>query len=557
MRYTGGLAGGSWVTALAGDLGSGKFDGGMLVENFENLNPSNTYWTKSYNLWSKVDTEGRAIIEFEKWWGGHVNLNAEEIQWIVDELFVGNRLATAEIVTATARGIDLRNIRSPIICFCSKGDNITPPQQALGWIVDLYGSDDDIRACGQTDRLLGPRERRPPRHLRLGRRGEEGAPGVRLEHRPDRRAAARPVRGVMTPRGESDVNPEAIGDDWIGRFEPRSLDDSPRDRQARRRERAPLRRGAPRLGDQPRPLPLAGAAVHPRLDQRPERRMVEEAQPRRAAVRGVLRAEPADAAGVAARGDGARAAPARRRRQPAAALAGAALRRNHPGARRLSRPARRQPRAALPRDLRLAGGPVDARRGPERCAAAAAPGLDPERAAAIEARIAELKAGVAEGGAVEAAIRALIFVGLAGPGVDERAFNTLREMRAGNRGLGLENFKRIVRAQYFSLVLDPEAALAAIPKMLPADAAARRRMVEAIRRTIEAAGAATGERAERLARIEALFVAGRPGGAARSRAGKTASAKARAKTPAKTAAKAAAKAAKAPVTRKRRPAAQA
>ena len=46
MRYTGGLAGGSWMTALAGDLGNGKFDGGMLVENFENLNPSNTLWTK-------------------------------------------------------------------------------------------------------------------------------------------------------------------------------------------------------------------------------------------------------------------------------------------------------------------------------------------------------------------------------------------------------------------------------------------------------------------------------------------------------------------------------
>src|SRR5215218_7296476 len=150
MRYTGGLAGGSWMTALASDLGNGKFDGGMLVENFENLNPSNTLWTKQYNLWSKVDTEGPRYIEFEKWWGGHVNLNGEEMQWIVDQLFVGNRLATAEIVTREGARIDLRNIRSPIICFCSKGDNITPPQQALGWIHDLYGSDDDIRACGQT-----------------------------------------------------------------------------------------------------------------------------------------------------------------------------------------------------------------------------------------------------------------------------------------------------------------------------------------------------------------------------------------------------------------------
>src|SRR5687768_282615 len=150
MRYTGGLSGGSWVTALAGDLGGGKFDGGMLVENFENLNPSNTLWTKNYNLWAKVDTEGDRFIEFEKWWGGHVNLNAEEIQWIVDQLFVGNRLATAEIVTRGGVRIDLRNISSPIVCFCSKGDNITPPPQALGWICDLYQKDEDILAQGQT-----------------------------------------------------------------------------------------------------------------------------------------------------------------------------------------------------------------------------------------------------------------------------------------------------------------------------------------------------------------------------------------------------------------------
>ena len=34
--------------------------------------------------------------------------------------------------------------------FCSKGDNITPPQQALGWILDLYDDVDQIRSYGQT-----------------------------------------------------------------------------------------------------------------------------------------------------------------------------------------------------------------------------------------------------------------------------------------------------------------------------------------------------------------------------------------------------------------------
>jgi hypothetical protein len=46
--------------------------------------------------------------------------------------------------------IDLRNIKSPIVVFCSWGDNITPPQQALDWILDLYDSDKEIAANGQT-----------------------------------------------------------------------------------------------------------------------------------------------------------------------------------------------------------------------------------------------------------------------------------------------------------------------------------------------------------------------------------------------------------------------
>jgi Protein of unknown function (DUF3141) len=30
------------------------------------------------------------------------------------------------------------------VLFCSKGDNVTPPQQALDWILDLYDSVDEI-----------------------------------------------------------------------------------------------------------------------------------------------------------------------------------------------------------------------------------------------------------------------------------------------------------------------------------------------------------------------------------------------------------------------------
>ncbi|MBV8453053.1 MAG: DUF3141 domain-containing protein [Deltaproteobacteria bacterium] len=124
MRYSGGLLGGSWLTALTSDLGGGKFDGAWLVQNFENQNPANTLWTKQYNVYSKIDTEAPRYLGFERYWGGHVNLNAEEIQFIVDELFVGNNLAAGRIKTSDGIAVDLRNIRSPIVVFCSKGDKL-------------------------------------------------------------------------------------------------------------------------------------------------------------------------------------------------------------------------------------------------------------------------------------------------------------------------------------------------------------------------------------------------------------------------------------------------
>ena len=151
MRYSGGLLGGSWLASLAGDLGNGKFDGAYLVENFENLNPANTLWGKQYNLYSKIDTEPKRFLEFEKWWGGYFFLNKEEIEWIVQNLFVGNKLSANEVRTADGKTtVNLRNIRSPIVVFASWGDNITPPQQALNWIPDLYDSVEEIRAHEQT-----------------------------------------------------------------------------------------------------------------------------------------------------------------------------------------------------------------------------------------------------------------------------------------------------------------------------------------------------------------------------------------------------------------------
>src|SRR3954466_298083 len=52
LRYLGGMLGGTWLTALAGDLGHGIFDGADLVRNFESMNLANTLWQKPYNVYA-------------------------------------------------------------------------------------------------------------------------------------------------------------------------------------------------------------------------------------------------------------------------------------------------------------------------------------------------------------------------------------------------------------------------------------------------------------------------------------------------------------------------
>ena len=148
MRYSGGLLGGTWLASLTSDLGAGKFDGAHLVQNFENLNPANTFWGKYYQLFANIDTETERFLEFERWWGGYFLLNREEIEWITQNLFVGNKVWSGA-VPGPNKGFDLRDIKVPIVLFASAGDNITPPQQAFNWVADVYGSTEEIKARGQ------------------------------------------------------------------------------------------------------------------------------------------------------------------------------------------------------------------------------------------------------------------------------------------------------------------------------------------------------------------------------------------------------------------------
>lgn len=71
----------------------------------------------------------------------------------------------------------------------------------------------------------------------------------------------------------------------------------------------------------------------------------------------------------------------------------------------------------------------------------------------------------------------------------------------------LAQFKAMARDQFLLLLLDQEAALAAIPKMLPADVGERRKGFAAIRNVLSASGEISGEVAERLKKVAALFEA--------------------------------------------------
>ena len=136
MRYSGGLLGGSWLNQMASDLGKGKVDGTGLVLNFDNLNPAYWLWGKQYEVYANIDSGAARYLEFEKWWGDFIQLNGDELQFLVDNLFIGDKLARNQLQASDGTVFDLRNI--------------TSPTQSLGWIADLYQDVDDIRATGRT-----------------------------------------------------------------------------------------------------------------------------------------------------------------------------------------------------------------------------------------------------------------------------------------------------------------------------------------------------------------------------------------------------------------------
>jgi pimeloyl-ACP methyl ester carboxylesterase len=512
MRYSGGLLGGSWLTAATSDLGGGKFDGAWLVQNFENMNPSNTLWTKQYNVYSKVDSEADRYLEFERWWGGHVNLNAEEIQFIVDELFIGNNLAAGRIRMSDGNAVDLRNINSPIVVFCSKGDNITPPQQALNWILDLYEDVDEIRAYGQTIVYTV--------HESVGHLGIFVSGGVaRKEH--SEFSSNIDLIDILPPglyeatfeaKSADTTNPELAGGKWIMRCEQRTLDDiramGGNTAEDERRFATAARVSEINLANYRKFVqPWIRAAVTPQLAE------------------WMRRWHPLRASYEAFGGDNismkavARTADVVRENRKAIAKDNPFVGFQQAVSDNIVNVLDkwRDTQEALSETLFLGiyGSPA------LQAAVGIKPGsevsprlkMSPEHRKRLEARIAELTSHIGSGGLRECVIRGLLYIGMSRGMVDERSLEALRRARAEDKSprLTLAQFKTIVREQFFMLLLEPEASLAAIPTLLPPGEHERRAGLATIRDVLSASADISGETAMRLDRIIQLFgFAGEP-----------------------------------------------
>jgi len=480
MRYLGGLLGGSWLTSLAGDLGNGIFDGANLVANFESLHPENTYWKKIYNVYSRVDTEPPRFLEFEKWWGSPVLLNAEEMQSIADQLFVGNKLVSGELHSSNGLRIDLRNIKSPIIVFCSWGDDITPPQQALHWILDLYDHEDEIVKAGQTIVYC--------LHQSIGHLGIFVSGRVATkEHEEfaqsmDMIDLAPPglYEAVIAGVDETVENPDLVQGGYLFTLESRTLDD--------------IRK----IGGNSSEDDLAFATVarvseinqgiYSTLIRPTVRGMVTEASaelmrrshPNRLRF-GVFADENPLMRPVA---DWAEAVRANRHTvSPDNPFLAFEHMMSDTIASGLEMWGKARDAATEMFFFNTYGSPIlQAMVGlrADKTSVSRRSSRDVAREAAAKQAAVHLEQQIDQGGLIEAAVRALIYVRLPEGKVDERAFAALKQISselAAAKRIGLARFKEIVKDQYLILLMDVERAIAALPKLLPSN---RRQCEEAL-----------------------------------------------------------------------------
>ncbi|HET6195418.1 MAG TPA: hypothetical protein VFE12_06680, partial [Acetobacteraceae bacterium] len=81
------------------------------------------------------------------------------------------------------------------------------------------------------------------------------------------------------------------------------------------------------------------------------------------------------------------------------------------------------------------------------------------------------------------------------------------DSRPAARRLSLARFKEMLREQFLLVLLDQKRAVAALPKLLGADAAERGMAMDVLHKVLAARGDLSEEGKRRLAEIERLFAA--------------------------------------------------
>jgi pimeloyl-ACP methyl ester carboxylesterase len=508
MRYTGGLLGGTWMARLISDLGGSIFDGAWLISNFDNLNLANTYWTKPYNVWSQPEKEQDRYLGFEKWWGAFVRLRGEELQYMVDNLFVGNKFSTGQMVTKDGIRLDIRNVKSPILCFCSKGDNITPPQQGLDWILDNYDSVDEIRQHGQTI-LYCLHEKAGHLAIFVGTKvaAKEHSEFINYMDLIDGIPPGL-YEIVITDKSEGEVGAELLTGNFNVKVEERGIEDimlmgcnsNEDEREFDTVARVSALNNAlystfvqPWL--QPSVTPQLASAVLASQPLRIKYAMFSDKNP-------MMRFVPQ----LAEKARAERKAPAPD--NPYVKMQEQVSNGITESLEAFGR-IRDQTQEAI--FHAIYGSPwVQAWFGtpPKGTRVRPKPGESPDQRAAIAERIEHLLATMEVGSPLEAVVRALVYIAKGQKSVDARSFEVLRRILKEYPNITLARYKAVVREQWAMLSIDERAALEALPKLLPSDPAKRRAMFEKIREIRTAAGELEGEAKRRFEQIRRLFESG-------------------------------------------------
>lgn len=115
---------------------------------------------------------------------------------------------------------------------------------------------------------------------------------------------------------------------------------------------------------------------------------------------------------------------------------------------------------------------------------------------------------IAQGDMLDAVARITVYIYRAQHRVDERTFNALRKLLLAYPEVSPAAFKAALREQWAILTLDERAAIAALPQLLPQNAARRRTCSELLKSTVAATGKLNADGQRRMNEILHLLADG-------------------------------------------------